>query len=677
MKHRNSDIHHFSKQSGQVLVAGIFVLIILLLLVFAGFDVYNSIRGKFKIETAQEAAALAGASWQRDSLNLIGEINLIKACSTLLEGNESWRVPLPQQSNRPGLLGLLANTMRPRILQSRIDVLTEMQIRVSFIGPLIGLAAAQQAAKANGISNIGDFDHYVNDLRLSSRYRQEFGGAATYIHNYAWKEPYIGLIETISRNGIAVYPNSQASSSPNVYPPQLAQEAFYDAILQKYDEIKSFKGNSVYPQSSWSLLTDFVFADPWAERFANPPWWNIEYNQIKFPDESEIFTLGVGTTGDKSLFSIESRHHTVNAAKGHLSQGNIDTIYDQSTGAMPMNNVSLKFFSYDDSWYPSYFRDKYEDYDYQHYNYWFKGDVLRKNVKEKYRYEGPAAYVETSADLSKITSMINVSGHDHTSTSIRLGSNRANGVVSDLTDYRPGTIAKTLGSLDDTTPPIALPVVLPVFDKVIIMPTYMPIPYNFGVLRKDDSSLKRFLAWLSTRDSLNNSDSLPSGCTKYLSALQILTDGPGFRYYGWNPKFNQEKFDNEWRQRLIEWHRGKQDDPDRYLYSYNKGPNLPGYLQEPNIFTACNEAKVNEGVALVKDLTNGGLAERFFIGTTKTYMVVDSKGHIVTRMEADPTWDPKCCGTCYSKCNCEGPGGGLSIPQFNATGNSKRGPARM
>ena len=63
MKRNSSKALPFTGQSGQVLVAGIFILIVLLLLVFAGFDVYNSIRGKFKIETAQEAAALAGASW--------------------------------------------------------------------------------------------------------------------------------------------------------------------------------------------------------------------------------------------------------------------------------------------------------------------------------------------------------------------------------------------------------------------------------------------------------------------------------------------------------------------------------------------------------------------------------------------------------------------------------------
>ena len=65
-----------------------------------------------------------------------------------------------------------------------------------------------------------------------------------------------------------------------------------------------------------------------------------------------------------------------------------------------------------------------------------------------------------------------------------------------------------------------------------------------------------------------------------------------------------------------------------------------------------------------------------FIGETGTYIVVDSKGHIVNRMENDPTWDPSCCGTCY-KTNYGGSGGGLHLPQFNATGNSGRRPVKI
>ena len=660
-------------QSGQVLVAGIFILIILLLLVFSGFDVYNAIRSKFKIETAQESAAIAGATWQRDSLNLIGEINLIKACSILLEDDSNWVIPLPKLPSQNSPLYNLTKALRDRIFQSRVDILTEMQTRISFIGPLIGLAAAQQAAKANGIAAIGDLDHYIESLRTSSRYREEFGGAKTYINKYAWKEPYIGMIENISRNGIAVYPNSVASTSPYTSPELLRSPYFYQAIHLKNNEISNAKGKGLYPQTGWDTLRSMVYLDPMASQFANPPWWDIDYNRVAFPNESEIFTLGVGISNSTEIFSEEKRTLVEKAAANHMSSSSIEAIYNNAGLPLPPTGISLNFFSYDNSWYPSYYRNNHSDYDEEHFNYWYKGDALKRNVREKYIYEGPAAYVETKVDLGKTTSLIRITGQaDSGSSSVRFGSKNS-GLISDMDDYRPGNIAKVLGSIDERTPPIALPIVLPVFNKVSMMPTYMPIPYNFNVLRPDNDSLKKFLAWLSTKETLDDESGLPAGGSYYLEALRILVKGPQFRYYGWNPGFDADKFDTEWREKLAEWHENRQKEPEKYQYTFEGDHSLPGYYQEPNIFTACQCTKSCTGVVAVKDNANGGIAYRHFIKGTRTYMVVDSKGHIVTRAESDPTWDSSCCGTYYFK-----PGGGGSMTQMTGGGgkSTKKGKPR-
>ena len=658
-------------QSGQVLVAGIFILIILLLLVFSGFDVYNAIRSKFKIETAQESAAIAGATWQRDSLNLIGEINLIKACSILLEDDSNWVIPLPKLPSQNSPLYNLTKALRDRIFQSRVDILTEMQTRISFIGPLIGLAAAQQAAKANGIVSIGDLDHYIESLRTSSRYREEFGGAKTYINKYAWKEPYIGMIENISRNGIAVYPNSVSSAFPYASPSILTKHSFYQTIDLKSKEISKANGNAIpYPQTGWDSAKDVTFQDPMAAQFDNPPWWDIDYNQVAFPNESEIFTLGVGISNSTEIFSEEKRTLVEKAAANHMSSSSIEAIYNNTGLPLPPTGISLNFFSYDNSWYPSYYRNNYSDYDEEHFNYWYKGDALKRNVKEKYIYEGPAAYVETKVDLGKTTSLISVTGQAaSSSSSVRFGSKNS-GLISDMDDYRPGNIAKVLGSIDERTPPIALPVVLPVFNKVSMMPTYMPIPYNFNVLRPDNDSLKKFLAWLSTKETLDDESGLPAGGTYYLEALRNLIK---IRRYAWNKEFDASKFDEEWRDKVVEWHENRIKDPDKYQFSFNGDQTLPGYYQEPNIFTACQCTKSCTGVVAVKDNANGGIAYRHFIKDTRTYMVVDSKGHIVTRAESDPTWDSSCCGTYYFK-----PGSGGSMTQMTGGGgkSTKKGKPR-
>ena len=123
-----------SGQSGQVLLIGVVMCIILLVAVFILADVHNTIRAKLKLETAQQAAALAAAEWQRESLNLIGEINLIKASDALLRP--------PEQLD---------------FMQQSYDRMTEMQARVSFLGPSIGFAAAQQPAMLR--PHIAQTDH--------------------------------------------------------------------------------------------------------------------------------------------------------------------------------------------------------------------------------------------------------------------------------------------------------------------------------------------------------------------------------------------------------------------------------------------------------------------------------------------------------------------------------------
>ena len=131
-----------SGETGQVLLVGIIMLLTLLIALFFLFDLHNVMRAKFKTETAQQAAALAGAAWQRASLNLIGEINLIKAAETLLEEDSRWE-DFSRLDTAGGDLYTLENAQR---LNARLALLTEMQSRISFIGPLIGFAAAQQAA---------------------------------------------------------------------------------------------------------------------------------------------------------------------------------------------------------------------------------------------------------------------------------------------------------------------------------------------------------------------------------------------------------------------------------------------------------------------------------------------------------------------------------------------------
>ena len=280
---------HFSSsssQSGQVLITGIIMLSILLLIIVYAFDVHNVIRAKLKVDIAQQSAAMTGAAWQKESLNLLGEINLLKASALLMEGSDNWKNSLPEKTPEN-------ETLRRQEMQSRIDLLTEMQTRVSFIGPLIGFSAAQQAAKANGLTGVGGaFNKYLELLKNDKRYDPAQGGAAKYINNYAWKEPYINLVSAINDSGIAVFPNARTAGMPRTRPAQLACCDFYTEIMQAATAIKN---NDPPKRHYWNLSASLLRSMD--DKDFQGKWWDVSYATNKFPDESEIFTLGVEFDG--------------------------------------------------------------------------------------------------------------------------------------------------------------------------------------------------------------------------------------------------------------------------------------------------------------------------------------------------------------------------------------------
>lgn len=697
----------FKNQDGQVIAVGVFILIILLLALLAGFDIYNAVRAKFKVETAQEAAALAGAHWQKDSLNLIGEINLIKACAIMLEGDANWDTPLPTQVsyNEKGN-EISVDSQQLALLQKRLDLLTEMQTRISFIGPLIGFAAAQQAAKANGLKGDGELNHYIEMLQTHPRYT-----AVPQVNHYKWREPYTSLVQAINSSGIAVYPNARATNSQSVIPPELAQESFYAEIYSHNTQIKNNSNRAIpYAQTPWSSkLAKFSCycgksghnGAYWHEAFHNPPWWEIMTESNYFPNESEIFPLGVaeaisGYSEIRSYhgkqdefgnydFSVQQRFKDA-AAKRGLSSEFQNNIYrgsaalrgDDTNHRWYRSGLSMKFFCYDNTWYPEYYKSKYGiDYLTYHYEYWFNPDSktttpLRNPIRKKYIYEGPAAYVEGSVDVGRVTSTFRVTGQKkyNLDSHSRIGSRRNNDVTIDFNNYRPGVIAKALGSLDDETPPIGVPLVLPVFDKVTVLPTYMPIPYGFAVLRGGENNLEKFLAWLSTQQNLDNTDPknpLPAGCEYYLEALRILVKDKEFRRYAHNPDFNEKTFEQQWKTRLVEWHKLRLKNPDNYQYSYARSnSSLPGYLQEPQLFSTGSAGK---GAVETPDNINGGTAIRYYYDEYN-YFVVDGRGKIVTNHDIDPTLN-------YSCCCCSPSSGGSGFSSDGRGMDTQQGPPRL
>lgn len=621
-------------ENGQVLVVGILMLLILLIALFFLFDLHNVMRAKFKTETAQQAAALAGADWQRASLNLIGEINLIKAAETLLETDNRWEEFSPL-APAAGDRYTLENAQR---LNARLALLTEMQARISFIGPLIGFAAAQQAAKANGLNPVTSLDFYRELLLTDRRYFPEQGGAPEYIHGYRWRLPYLALISAIDSNGVAVYPNARLTGTPQVSPAAIGEEDLYEEILRHAGEIAD---GAPPVQSHWfGAIYHFV---KWSDEQFRGKWWDIDYSFADFPGESEIFTLGLQYDSVTESPWYAGYGYAENSATLEKLLPDETIRSDESRRAWEAVGVQFNWCRYADDWYPDYFRARNSSYDEDHFDYWFGGTALRRPIRPQYVYEGPAAYAEGGVDVG-LTAQYSVGGSSSKSAdfdarfqerkrdAVHIGSRRTSrSAAAGFSGYRAGAIAKALGELPDETPPIAIPLVLPVFTDVSIMPTYMPLPENFNVLQGANSPLMRFLSWLADKSSLWDNSSPPASTEAYLKLLQHLADGKNFRFYGWNQNFDQAAFDERWRDHLTRYLRER----ETLVYS-QETPDGPGWLQEPKL---CGGSETNFAPReeRVTDYRNGGTALRIYPGGSGGYYVVDSRGHIITNDESDPT----------------------------------------
>lgn len=670
------------QQSGQVLLAGVIMITLLLICILYMFDLHNVIRAKLKSETAQQAAALTGAAWQKKSLNLIGEINLFKACAVLLEGEENWNTPLPGKKNTAA--GVPVSPAPPadpaedlrQALQGRIDLLTQMQTRIAFIGPLAGFAAAQQSAKANGMPAAGRsaLYGYIDRVERDYRYQEQFGGAKNVIGNYQWKEPYVFLLREIAERGVSVYPNVRTAGAPIVYPPELAMQGFYDDIRRHGTEIA---GGDPPEQSSWrdTLYRFAKYYRQWNDSTLRDKWWNIDYTLNRFPEESEIFTLGVrnGFSPHSGFAAYEDHNYAIGQTLKAQFEPAGGGLKDKVYFALPdlPEGVDMKWFCYDESWYPQFYRQASSDYDSEHYQYWFGKNALRRSVKQEYRYEGPAAYVEGTDVYVERMVRQRASGRSgrlssigRRSTIVGPKSQSRSEDESYGTGYRPGAIAKTLGSLEQSNPPIAIPLVLPVFNKVVLMPTYMPIPYNFSVLRNYSSALDIFLNYLAGEESLVSlKRNPPAGTEEYLEALLMLLERKTFLNYGYNPgctvELNLEK--------LRKWSEIREE----HLYTQKNLSGL-GWLQEPKLCTEYPDAAVRRSSSEIRvtDYINGGFALRIYPGSLKStqYYVIDSNGKVITNDDLDPT-------ILYNKIQGFPGGGGFGIPPTGP--DIRKGPARL
>jgi putative Flp pilus-assembly TadE/G-like protein len=534
-----------SAEHGQVLILVVIVMLILTLAILFMFDLQTIVRGKMKLETGEQAAALTAAKWQKESLNLIGELNMVKACGILID------LEVHTTSNDPALSAAENDALE---IVSASACITEMQARISFIGPLVGLGAAQQAAKNNGMSvNAGlasETSQYIEKIRVDPRYTPE-GGVPDYISGYHWREPYISMLTEIMAHGMAIRPNGRFPGLEGVDPRWLTSETLYSAINNRLWCNPTLNTVVKYPDSYWS-----------------GKWWNIEFSNTNFPEESEIYTLRIQYTGARN-----SRSYTYDLAEGEIQRLASDRGMNVSDWDV-LRNVT--WCTYDSAWY----QDS-SNYNGPDTSIWDRRHFLRADLKSSFLYGGPLAYAEGFQNLAMLnqyaTAMArpnNTSADQLSKAQIALRNNAIREISAQTVkvgndssgDMQPGgALAKIIGAVNDL-PPCSTGIILPTFTDVALVPSSIQA---FRPMRGEFSLLERFLIWLSTIDDLHNpATPPPPGTQGYLAALQLL-DTASFRKSGFNNDFDPSSITGE-RQYFF----------DDYKYDENNNPNGAGWLQQ-------------------------------------------------------------------------------------------------
>lgn len=234
---------------GQALLFLIMAVTILTFLLLWTLDLHRLIGLKTKSQHGGDAAALAAARWQASTLNLIGELNLMKALALATDNPDA------------------------------VETLTGIQARLCFSGPMAGLIAAQVAAKNNRLYAIPDFSEHLQThaSRVRQTYRAAFGNDMLFPEPYpgAWND-YAGMLETAAAHGIAAGPDNAHFLTDRTGDHPLLNPGFYDAIAGR----------------DWCWF--YLHAPGLLEAYTDYRWWpDLPAMGSPSTHNSEIFSLGL------------------------------------------------------------------------------------------------------------------------------------------------------------------------------------------------------------------------------------------------------------------------------------------------------------------------------------------------------------------------------------------------
>lgn len=578
---------------GQVLVFALIAMVIILVAVLFLFDVHTVIRGKVKGQSAVDAAALAGAAWQMHALNVIGELNLIKA-TTVLISDPQFGV---SKNGRPAILAhfkepaayrdadgvfreelLLADIRRVegerRKLITASEILTQMQTRVSFVLPLIGFGAAQQAAKNNGISENPDacenLRSMYRDIMNNSLYGNELLVPQT-INGYAWRTPYAEMIRSILQpeggedTGIAVGTAENRLGTPvlSSNPPShmtscLTSRRFYEAVAaDSWCELQDILGGNF--TGAWWGTFECSYKNSFLGQSEILPL-HVDFDQGNVPVDADAFrelfpkrfrSGGLTPLGD--LYDNEEPYpytydETSDTITPHLFRNERGVVIVNPDDT-DLNSNILPEFSwcvYDGRW-SNYNEETVRDWERYLRSPFRAGCAYRSGAISWFEMSqrtntlsGTLSGKNGSSDLGKAFPF----KKQNVSSRITTAENRLRSVSPEI---RADASAKPFGSIstsDGEKPPFAAGnLVLPVFSKTALLPVALEPPDGFSQLDRS-----WFLFLTEYIPLLGTSGSLDEQWSKVLQ--QYPRDAYRFSVYHQALK---KLSDPDWRKRGLEW----------------------------------------------------------------------------------------------------------------------------
>lgn len=289
------------RRSGQAIIFLVMVIIILTFVVLWNFDLHKVLFVKSRSQNAGDAAALMAARWQAITLNLIGDLNIMHALALSADDSDA------------------------------VASISNVQARLCYVGPMVAMMAAQQAAKNNGIYVHPGFSALLSEHARAVR--EEYPEQSSEDGEMLFPQPYQGcweeyadMLDLIANEGVAAGPDNASFYTDFVGGHYLLMIDFYEAIAGR-------NWCWFYRLGATGLLEDY-------EDFF-PCWWSPLPEPVnRYYMNSEIFGLGLS----KSVTALQDHidQDTVNALAAARGLGTAI-----SNSAMAMASV---WYTFGNSW---------------------------------------------------------------------------------------------------------------------------------------------------------------------------------------------------------------------------------------------------------------------------------------------------------------------------------------